>query len=97
MKYVRGYSSKISFSLIPLAKNSRIRETQKRDPDRLHTMAAAYAEAGRFGDAIDVARRSISLARADGDSERAARFEGRLRILEQGKPLRATGPKPARE
>jgi predicted Zn-dependent protease len=52
------------------------------DPDRLDTLAAAYAEAARFDDAIRTAERAVQAARgadedADGMAERLALYRAR--------------------
>jgi tetratricopeptide (TPR) repeat protein len=49
-----------------------------------HTLAAAYAEAGRFGDAVKAARRTVELAPDDDKSD----FEEYLRWYESGRPYR---------
>lgn len=41
----------------------------------LQTLAAAYAEAGRFDDAVAAANKALDLAKAAGDSESMARLE----------------------
>ncbi len=55
------------------------------------TLAAAYAEAGRFGDAVSAQERSLAKARAEGwSAEDITDAEGRLRLYRQGRPYRAT-------
>ena len=55
------------------------------------TLAAAYAEAGRFGDAVDAQERAIAMARAEGwSAEDLADAEDRLRLYRQDRPYRAT-------
>ena len=54
----------------------------------LSTLAAAYAEAGRFEDAVQTAMRAVELARAANDAETAARFGSQLELYRSGKPLR---------
>jgi tetratricopeptide (TPR) repeat protein len=58
------------------------------NPVILHTLAAAYAEAGRFGDAVQSAQKAIELARAAGQQEMAAHLEDELKRYEAGLPLR---------
>ena len=61
-------------------------ETGNNNPHYLDTLAAAYAEAGRFDDAVRTARRSVELAAADPAA--AAEFRQRLALYESGKPYR---------
>ena len=49
-------------------------------------LAAAYAEAGRFSDAVSTAQRAIELARAAGDTQFAGINEQLLRLYQTGKP-----------
>jgi tetratricopeptide (TPR) repeat protein len=58
-----------------------------RNPVFLHTLAAAFAEAGRFGDAVQSAQKAIELARAAGQQEVAAHLEDELKRYEAGLPL----------
>jgi tetratricopeptide (TPR) repeat protein len=51
-------------------------------PAHLDTLAAAYAEAGRFGEAVNAARRALSLANESG-------IAARLKLYEAGTPYRA--------
>jgi tetratricopeptide (TPR) repeat protein len=54
----------------------------------LDTLAAAYAEAGRFQDAADAARRAISMAEKLRNRGAVRDFTDRLRLFQQGKPYR---------
>jgi tetratricopeptide (TPR) repeat protein len=58
------------------------------DPEGLDTLAAAYAEAGRFAEAAGSARKAAELARAAGQADQAREIEGRLRLYEQGRAFR---------
>jgi spermidine synthase len=58
-----------------------------KDPNILHTLAAAYAEAGRFGDARRSAQKAIELARAAGRQDMVEEFNGELKLYEGGLPL----------
>jgi len=60
--------------------------TQNRYPLFLGTLAAAYAEAGRFGDAISTAQKAIDLATAANQPEIAARNQQLLELYRAGKP-----------
>ena len=54
------------------------------------TLAAAYAEAGRFAEAVNTQERAVSVARADGSSgDRIAIFKDRVRLYRAGRPSRA--------
>jgi len=52
------------------------------------TLAAAYAEAGRFADAVNAGERAVELARAAGAAQEIERFGGQLRSYRAGKPFR---------
>ncbi len=58
------------------------------NPVMLHTLAAAFAEAGRFGDAVQSAQKAIELARAAGQQDLAGRLNVELKRYEAGLPLR---------
>jgi protein O-mannosyl-transferase len=58
-----------------------------RNPVFLATLAAAYAEAARFGDAMRVARRAIELATAAGQTPLANETRDRLKLYEEGHPF----------
>ncbi|HEV3259204.1 MAG TPA: tetratricopeptide repeat protein [Gemmataceae bacterium] len=61
------------------------------DPDYLDTLAAAYAEAGRFDRAAATARAAIRLASS---ADQRQQIQGRLRLYEQGLPFRARQASP---
>ena len=56
------------------------------DPTVLDVLAAAYAEAGRFKEAVDTAEKACQLAVAQGKSDRAQKIQARLKLYRQGKP-----------
>jgi len=58
------------------------------NPAYLDTLAAAYAETGRFEQAARTARRALELARSAGHAEAAAQIERRLQLYVSGRPLR---------
>jgi protein O-mannosyl-transferase len=58
------------------------------NPLILHTLAAAFAETGKFSDAIRTAQKAIDLARAAGQQDLAAQLNGELRRYEAGLPCR---------
>jgi tetratricopeptide (TPR) repeat protein len=62
--------------------------TEWKQPLLLGTLAAGYAEAGRFADAVKTAEQALSLARAAADKDVARRNEDLLELYRQGKPFR---------
>jgi tetratricopeptide (TPR) repeat protein len=66
------------------------------EPQVLDVLAAAYAEAGRFPDAIETGRKALELAGARGRSDLAAAIQQRLRGYENNQPFRS-GPGIRRE
>jgi tetratricopeptide (TPR) repeat protein len=54
----------------------------------LDTLAAAYAEAGRFTDAVATQAKAISLIPKDYDAKEAAQFKVRLQAYKDSKPWR---------
>ncbi len=59
-----------------------------KEPICLGTLAAAYAEAGRFDDAIRSAEKARELAAAAGVKEVVQRNEELLQLYRAGKPFR---------
>jgi tetratricopeptide (TPR) repeat protein len=57
------------------------------NPVVLGTLAAAYAEAGRFNDAMRSAQKAIELARAAGQQDMVEQFNGELKLYEAGLPF----------
>jgi tetratricopeptide (TPR) repeat protein len=62
--------------------------TSRRNPDLLNTLAAAYAETGRFPEGINVAQEAISLARTAGDEAAVNQAENMLGFFQSGRPFR---------
>jgi Flp pilus assembly protein TadD len=62
--------------------------TGRRDASSLDTLAAAYAEAGRFDDAIATGAEALALARARGDQAFPAELTERLALYHAHKPVR---------
>jgi tetratricopeptide (TPR) repeat protein len=60
------------------------------NPEVLGTLAAAYAEAGRFSDAADAARRALALV-PQNDPGQAADLREQLALYEAGRPYRDPG------
>jgi tetratricopeptide (TPR) repeat protein len=63
------------------------RLTSRRDPQVMDVLAAAYAEAGRFPDAVATAGAALELAREGGLAPLAAEIEGRLALYQSGCPF----------
>src|SRR5262249_15162247 len=53
--------------------------------------AAAYAEAGRFPDAIKAAQNGVALAEAERNAALVQTLEGNIRLFEENSPLRDVG------
>jgi len=62
--------------------------TARRQPGCLATLAAAYAEAGRFAEAVAAAREASALASAVGRGDLAARVDAHRQAYEAGRPVR---------
>lgn len=56
-------------------------------PIILHTLAAAYAEAGRFSEAVETAQRALRFATAQGNSVLARQLQEQLKLYEAGMPF----------
>src|SRR5207249_2388011 len=56
------------------------------------TLAAAYAEAGRFAEAITTAQRALRLATAQNNTALANRLGARIQLYQNGSPYRDAGP-----
>jgi tetratricopeptide (TPR) repeat protein len=56
--------------------------------NELDTLAAAYAEIGRFEDAVTTAERALAVARQLNDPELVTQISARLELFRQGKPYR---------
>jgi Flp pilus assembly protein TadD len=54
----------------------------------LRTLAAAYAESGQFGKAIEIARAAMQLARTQGDNSLTGAFQQEIALYEMGLPYR---------
>lgn len=59
-----------------------------RIPLVFRTLAAAYAESGRFAEAIQTARQGIESANSQGNSGLAAELQGNITLYQQEQPLR---------
>jgi Flp pilus assembly protein TadD len=63
--------------------------TGNREFAYLDTLAAAYAAAGRFNDAITTAQQAIGLARSAGQTQVVSEIESRLELYRAGRAYRA--------
>jgi tetratricopeptide (TPR) repeat protein len=62
--------------------------TRGGEPSVLRTLAAAYAETGRFADAAATARRALELAVAQRDDDLMASLPGEIKLYEANTPMR---------
>jgi tetratricopeptide (TPR) repeat protein len=62
--------------------------TGNRRAGYLDTLAAAYAAAGRFNEAVVAAQKAIDLARAGGQPKLAGEYEARLELYRSGRAYR---------
>ena len=76
-----------SAEAISLAESAR-RQTENREPRYLATLDAAYAQAGRYIEAIAAAEKTLALAQALGNKELADAAQKRLESYRLGKPWR---------
>jgi tetratricopeptide (TPR) repeat protein len=60
--------------------------TGYRQPEMLDTLAAAYAEAGHFPEAIQTSQKALDLAYSADMSELAKEIESRMRLYQAGRP-----------
>jgi tetratricopeptide (TPR) repeat protein len=61
--------------------------TDYQQADAWDVLAAAYAEAGRFGDAVQTAQKARELAAAAGRQELAQQIQERLKLYQAGQPF----------
>ncbi len=67
--------------------------TSYRNPSYLGTLAAAYASAGKFPEAIDTAQKAVTLADAAGQLQIKDAIQYQLTFYTQGKPYVESGQK----
>ena len=60
----------------------------KAQPVALDTLAMAYAEAGRFDEAVQTGQEAVNLARAAGEKDEAATLQQRLELYQKHQPWR---------
>ncbi len=65
-----------------------------KDPGLLGTLAAAYAEAGRFKEAVATAQRALELATAQTNTAQIETLRARLSVFQAGTPFRDPGLPP---
>ena len=65
------------------------RLTMNKQTGYIGTLAAAYAEAGRFPEAVDTAKRAIDLQNANGETQYAAMTGQLLQLYSAGMPFHA--------
>jgi tetratricopeptide (TPR) repeat protein len=69
-----------------------VEATGQPDAQALDTLACAYAEAGRFPEALQAGSRARDRARAAGQTALAHEIEDRLRLYEKGQPFHMPVP-----
>jgi Flp pilus assembly protein TadD len=69
------------------------RLTRGRDATILDSLAAAYAEAGRFSDAVQTAEQALALASSQNNAAHADALRARIKLYQLGSPYRDT-PQP---
>jgi cytochrome c-type biogenesis protein CcmH/NrfG len=62
-------------------------ELTPEDPDTLDALAAAYAEAGRFAEAVETARKALDLAARQSNSALAEGIRSKIRLYEAEMPF----------
>jgi tetratricopeptide (TPR) repeat protein len=72
------------------------RLTNQKNPGLIGTLAAAYAEAGRFNDAVETAGKAAALAEAAGNSPFAQMNRQLQSLYRTGRPFREPAPDAAR-
>jgi arylsulfatase A-like enzyme/Flp pilus assembly protein TadD len=68
--------------------------TARKDASFLDTLAAAYAEVGRFDQAVSTATEALSLAQAAGKTELVTGIQRRIGLFKVGQPFREAAKSP---
>ncbi len=68
------------------------RLSDAREPAILGTLAAAYAEAGRFSEAVLAAQQALALATSQKNTALADALQARIRLYQAGSPYRDIRP-----
>jgi tetratricopeptide (TPR) repeat protein len=63
--------------------------TGGKDPSVLRTLAAAYAQAGRFPEAVEAAQRALLLVEAQSNKKLAKALQSEIKFYQSGKPYPA--------
>lgn len=69
-----------------------VRLSGGREPDVLGTLAAAYAEAGRFSEAVETSRRAVAQATQQQTEPLAKTLKARIELYEKRIPFRESPP-----
>jgi Flp pilus assembly protein TadD len=72
---------------LPVAQHA-VELTSAREPAILGTLAAAYAETGRFDKAIELEQQAVELAKQQGNSTLAQSLNERLALFQNKTPMR---------
>jgi hypothetical protein len=59
-----------------------------KSPEILGTLAAAYAETGRFAEAVQTAQKAADLAKQQNNPALVESIQAKIRLYEVGKPFR---------
>jgi len=93
LAWVLATSPKISVrngaEAVALARQA-VRLSEARDPEVLDTLAAAYAESGRFPEAVETARQALDLAIRQGKSSLAPPISARAALYEAHRRYRSS-------
>ena len=93
MAWVLATDSHASVRNGPLAIALAVRAVERsrvKDAALWDTLAAAYAEADRFADAVATAERALASAHQENRPDLARAIEDRIRLYQVGKPFRTT-------
>ncbi len=64
--------------------------TDGKNPVILHTLAAAYAEAGRFAEAVETAQRALQLAGEQSNTGLAKALQSEIKLYQAGRPFHSS-------
>jgi len=67
-----------------------VRDAERSDPNSLDTLAAAYAAAGRFDEAVRAASQAVELAQQQGETEMGEQIRARLVLYRDGRAFLAS-------
>ena len=68
------------------------RLTGGHDPGSLDALAAAYAEAGRFAEAVQTAQQALALMAGQADAAAVDAIRARIKLYQVGSPYRDVPP-----